>query len=102
MQFNFDPVILNTLFSVLVLVVADVLLGVIGAASKGEFDVRKLPQFLQTGVLQFVGSLVVLALLAPVSPVLKGLFVASAAAVDAKFVANIKDKLVALVGYKPE
>lgn len=57
-----DPKVLTTLGTALGLVLLDLLLGIILSIKQGNFDVRKLPQFLTSGVLPYVGSLMMLAL----------------------------------------
>jgi hypothetical protein len=82
-------------------IVIDALLGVIKAAKDDcdSFDFRKLPKFLANGVLPYVGGLGILALAAEfVGDVFIGLFYPAAAAVTAKYVAEIKDKLIAIFG----
>ena len=87
-----------TLGTVLVLILVDVALGILAAVVTATFDVRKLPSFLRQNVLPYLGALTLLALVAA-QPELKILFFASAAAVVAKFLADIKDKVTKLVGY---
>jgi len=87
------PKVLAALGGALALILADFVLGVFLSAKQGKFDVRKLPQFLSTSVLPYVGSLVLLALFVGVSPVLETVFFAVTAAVAVKYLADIKDKL---------
>lgn len=90
-----------TFLIVVVAIVIDVLLGAIKAAKADydSFDFRKLPKFLATGVLPYVGGLGILALAAEfVGDVFVGLFYPAAAAVTIKYVAEIKDKLIAIFG----
>jgi len=93
--------VLYSLIVVVVAIVIDTLLGAIKAAKDDydSFDFRKLPKFLATGILPYVGGLSILALAAEfVGDVFIGLFYPAAAAVTAKYVAEIKDKLVGIFG----
>jgi hypothetical protein len=86
---------------VVVAIILDVILGAIKAA-KDDFDafnLRTLPKFLASGILPYVGGLGILALAAQfVGDPFTALFYASAAAVTAKYVAEIKDKLEWIFG----
>jgi hypothetical protein len=64
---------------------------------QGNFDVRKLPQFLTCGVLPYVGSLMMLALFVGNIPVIATIFYTSAATVVAKFMVEVKDKISELI-----
>lgn len=96
----FIPEVWYTLGTVLVLILVDVALGLLAAFVTGTFDVRKLPSFLRQSVLPYLGSLLLLAL-ASAQPEMKILFFAAAAAVVAKFVSDIKDKLAKMLGFDP-
>ena len=88
---------------IVVAIVVDTVLGAVRAAKMDDdyFDIRVLPQFLMSGVLPYVGGLGILALAAQyVGEPFAALFYASAAAVTAKYVAEIKDKITALFGVK--
>lgn len=90
-----------TFLVVVVAIVIDTILGAVKAATADcdSFNFRKLPKFLATGILPYVGGLGVLALAAKfVGDVFIGLFYPAAAAVTAKYVAEIKDKLVEIFG----
>ncbi|KUO71301.1 MAG: hypothetical protein APF81_01705 [Desulfosporosinus sp. BRH_c37] len=91
-----DAKVLTTLGSTLGLVLLDLLLGIILSIKQGNFDVRKLPQFLTSGVLPYVGSLLVFVLFAGSLPAITAIFYTSAATVVAKFLVDIKDKLIGL------
>ena len=95
--FGYD--LLNVVTAVLVLIIIDVLLGIIQSVKEHTFDVRKLPQFLETMVLPYGGSLIVLLLGASFSDGVKGMLVAAAGAVTAKVLTEIKDKLVTVFGF---
>jgi len=90
------PKVLAALGGALALILADFVLGVLIAMKRGELDARKLPQFLQTSVLPYMGSLVLLALFVGVSPVLETIFFTVTAAVGLKYLADIKDKLAGI------
>ncbi|MDP3487303.1 MAG: hypothetical protein Q8S19_05135 [Bacillota bacterium] len=98
MLFVFDMTIVWTLLTVLALIVLDTLLGVTIAFSKGTFDPRQLPAFLKNNLLPYVGALSLLAIGAMSLDVIKALFFASAAAAIAKFLADVKDKLMSIFG----
>ncbi len=98
----FDPVILKTLGTVLILVALNVLLGIVLSFKAGNFDVRQLPRFLQTDILPILAPLVLLAAAISVYPDLKAVFAASAAFVIAKYLAEVKDKVTQLLGVKFE
>ena len=88
---------------VVVLIVIDVFLGVFKALKTDHnFDIRKLPQFLASGVLPYIGGLGVLALAAQfVGEPFGGIFYPATAAVAVKYVAEIKDKVALLYGVDP-
>ena len=98
MVFDIDMIVVWTLLTILAVIVIDTILGIIIAFSKGEFDPRKLPNFLKTNLFPFVGALALLAIGAMSLDVIKALFFASAAAALAKFLAEIKDKLESIFG----
>ena len=82
-------------------IVIDTMLGVIKAAVSDYdgFDIRELPRFLVTGILPYVGSLVILAMATElIGEPFAALFYPAAAATLAKFVVEIRDKLIDLLG----
>jgi hypothetical protein len=82
-------------------IVIDTVLGAIKAAMAefDSFNFRQLPKYLGTGILPYVGGLGILALAAEFAgEPFTALFYASTAAVLAKYVAEIKDKLIAIFG----
>ena len=93
-------------WSFLVAVVAialDTVMGILVSLYKKEFDPRLLPQFLITGVLPFIGGLLVLAILAYYIEVpFVGMFYASAAAIAGKYSIDVWDKLKLLFGITPK
>lgn len=78
-----------------VAIMGDTLLGWVFAFIKGEFDIREAPRFLQTAVLPYIGSLLIVAGLAYLDPVYKPVFVMITGIITAKFgVEAIKDKII--------
>jgi len=90
------PKVLAALAGVLALILLDFVLGVLIAMKEGTFDVRKLPQFLESSFIPYAGGLLILALFSNVDPTLSVLFLTIAAAVYVKFLADIKDKVAQL------
>ena len=80
------------------LIVLDFLLGALRAYTQGTFDIRVLPEFLRTNVLPFVGGLVLLAGFSMVLPAVKVVYIAAVVATDAKFLAEIRDKVQDIFG----
>jgi hypothetical protein len=95
----FDKATFITLGTVLGIIMLDTLLGIITSISNKQFDIRKLPQFLQTSILPYVGGLTILALFSYDSTI-KPLFYAAATATTAKYIAEIKDKISNIFGTK--
>lgn len=94
--------VVYTLLVVMGLIIVDTLLGVVKAIAEGTFDVRLLADYLKTGILPYIGALVILAIGALyVQPEFFGaVFAASAAAVIAKFGTDVIDKSKSLTGAK--
>ena len=92
------PKVITALGGVLALILVNLVLGVLLSIKTNTFDVRKLPQFLETNFLPYIGGLLILALFSNMDPTLSILFFTISAAVYAKFLANIKDQLVQLFG----
>ena len=79
----------------LIAILGDTLLGWLFAFIKGEFDIREAPRFLQTAVLPYVGSLLIVAVLAYLDPVYMPVFVVITGIITAKFgMEAIKDKII--------
>lgn len=79
----------------LIAIVADTLLGWLFAFIKGEFDIRQAPRFLQTAVLPYIGSLLIVAGLAYLEPSYMPIFAIVTGIITAKFgVEAIKDKII--------
>jgi len=97
------------LCAVILIIMLDTLLGIIRAVTQGEFDPRKLPQFLRTNILPFVGALLLMGLFSMVKldpqydpqgllVFIEVLYFACVAATAWKFGADIKTKLVEVFG----
>jgi hypothetical protein len=79
----------------LIAIIADTLLGWLFAFIRGEFDIRQAPRFLQTAVLPYVGSLLIVAVLAYLDSVYMPVFVVITGIITAKFgMEAIKDKII--------
>jgi hypothetical protein len=79
----------------LIAIIGDTLLGWLFAVIKGEFDIREAPRFLQTAILPYVGSLLIVAVLAYLDSVYMPVFVVITGIITAKFgVEAIKDKII--------
>jgi len=76
-------------------ILADTLLGWVFAFTRGEFDIREAPRFLQTAVLPYMGSLLIVAGLAYLDPQYMPVFIIVTGIITAKFgVEAIKDKIL--------
>lgn len=93
--------VLAGLGTALGLILVDVVLGILVSITQKTFDPRKLPSFLQSSILPYVGSLMILALASWI-PAMQALFFAATAAVSVKFLADIKDKIVQMTGAKTD
>ena len=100
---EFDIIALPVLQAVLVVAAAialNAILGMILAAKEGEFDIRRMPEFLATHVLPYLGGLLLVGWVAHLLPEpYSAVFYPVAAAALAKYLADIKDKLAGLFGY---
>lgn len=107
-SFVLTPAMVDAMLGVLLLMVADILLGIIGALAKGEFDFAKLPSYLRQTVLPYVGGLLILGVVATanglrvgdtdVSGALVALYFASCAFVAAKLLRDVGAKVARLIG----
>lgn len=84
------------LCTVLGLVLADFILGVLGSFRNGNFSFSKLPQFMETSLVPYMGGLFVLALFSSANTELAVLFYSISATVTAKFLADITAKVTQL------
>lgn len=90
----FDPAILLGLKLAILAILSDALIGWILALTKGEFDIRLIPRFLQTSIFPYIGVLLVLAMVTVIDPNYKPVFYFICTIVTAKFgVEAMKDKL---------
>lgn len=92
------PKVMSTLLGVLALILVDTFMGILLSLRQAQFNFRKLPQFLKTNVLPYVGGLFVLGVAAAGSAELGTIFYAAAATTGAKYLMEIKDKVVILFG----
>ena len=91
----FDPGVILGLKLALIAIACDTFIGWILAIVKGEFDIRKVPQFLKTNILPYFGALVILAFATIYVPDYVPVFYFIATIVTAKFgVEALKDKLI--------
>ncbi len=87
----------SIIIAILVLILADVLMGICKSAKEDKFDVRELPKFLETKVFPYVGGLGVLFVAAPYNTELKIAFITAAGTLSIKLLAEIKDKIKSLL-----
>ena len=79
----------------LIAIIGDTLLGWIFAFIKGEFDIRESPRFLQTAILPYVGSLLIVAALAWLDELYMPVFIFIVGIITAKYgVEAIKDQII--------
>lgn len=83
----------TALIAVLCLVLADFLFGVFTSLRAGTFVFSKLPQFMETSLVPYIGGLLVLAFFSSINTELSVLFFGIAATVTAKFIADITVKV---------
>lgn len=86
------------LLTVLAIIALDTVLGILASLKQGEFNFRELPRFLQTSILPYIGGLLILGLVSMLSLEIAAIFYAAVAATSAKFLAEVKDKVVVLFG----
>ncbi len=91
--------ILNATLIVVAAIVLDAVLGVIKSFKPDTepFEFKKLPQFIASGILPYVGGLIVLAVVAQfIGEPYTAIYYPLAAAVLAKYLVEIKDKFACL------
>ena len=88
--------VLITLETVLGLILADFIFGVLVSLRNGNFSFSKLPRFVETSLVPYIGGLLVLALFSNVNAELGALFFTIAATITAKFLADIAAKATQL------
>ena len=84
--------VLITLETVLGLILADFIFGVLLSMRNKNFSFSKLPEFVETSLVPYIGGLLVLALFSNVNTELGALFFTIAATITAKFLADIVTK----------
>ena len=89
-----------SLLIVTAIIAADTVFGILLGVKNKEFDVRLLPQFLITGVLPFLGSLLILAFLAYFINPFEGMFYTAAVFIVAKYLGDLLEKFKLLFGPK--
>lgn len=101
--FSVTPQEVQFLVIATALIFADALLGAFLAMKQRQFRLRYFSNFAYTGIVPYVGSLLVILLLSGVAPpeyktVFYGLFLTVAAVVYSKYLTEIKDKLLGIFG----
>lgn len=90
----FDPAVLLALKLAALAILGDAAITWILAMTKGQFDIRQVPKFLQSNASPYLGSLLVLAFMTVAAPDYKPVFYFVCSLVTAKFgVEALKDKL---------
>jgi hypothetical protein len=90
----FDPLVLTALKLAFFTIVGDAAIMWVLAVTKGEFDIRLVPQFLISNILPYIGVLFITALLTLADDGFKPVFYLMTVIVSAKFgVEALKDKL---------
>lgn len=87
------PNVLVTLETVLGLILADFIFGVLVSLRNGNFSTSKLPQFVQTSLIPYIGGLLVLALFSNANAEFGALFFTITATITVKFLADIVAKV---------
>lgn len=99
--FELPDSIVMALLIVVVAIVLDTLLGLIKGIKGDNFDFKLLPKFLASGILPYVGALVLLAMAAQyIGAPYRELFYLAAAAVLAKYLIEIKEKILIIFEIK--
>ncbi|TGE33307.1 hypothetical protein [Desulfosporosinus sp. Sb-LF] len=91
-----SPMAFTTLLAVLSLILADSVFGVLVSLRNGDFNLSKLPRFVETSLLPYIGGLLVLALFSYSNTALGALFFTTTTTVTAKFLADIVTKATQL------
>lgn len=85
--------VLVSLEAVLGLILADFIFGVLVSIRNGNFSLNKLPQFVETSLLPYIGGLLVLALFSNANAELGALYFTITATITVKFLADITTKV---------
>lgn len=91
-----DPKVPATLETVLGLILADFVFGVLVSLRNGNFQASKLPRFVETSLIPYIGGLLALALFSNANAELGALFFTIAATITVKFLADITAKVTQL------
>lgn len=91
---NIDNSIILGIKICLIAILGDAMIGWLIAYLKGEFDIRKVPQFLKTNILPYIGSLFILGLLATLDSIYLPVFAGVVIFITGKFsIEALKDKV---------
>lgn len=90
--------VVSTLLGAIGIIFADSFMGIWVSLKNNTFNIREVPKFLVNNVFPYIGGLIILALVSTLSEELAALFYAADAAVMAKFMVEIKDKIAVLFG----
>ena len=99
MNFINDLTVWRALIIVVTIIAVDTIFGILVAITQKQFrvEVKKLPQFLVTGVLPYLGALTLLAALNEYVPewtvIFTGVFYSSAVFVLTKYITTIGEKI---------
>lgn len=88
--------VVATLGTVLSLVLVDFVFGVLASLRNGNFSLSKLPQFVETSLIPYIGGLLALALFSNTNAELGALFFTIAATITVKFLVDITTKATQL------
>lgn len=94
-MYTFPHKLVPVILGALGLIFADTALGIALSIKQKTFDVRKLPQFLETAVAPYAIGLGGLFISAPLNAGIEAAFATATAAVGAKTIADITDKVTA-------
>jgi hypothetical protein len=101
-EFSIDSAVVQAVLFAVSAIVIDAVLGWIWAYAQGEFDLRKMPQFLRTNIFPYIGALLVLWAFSTYMEQIKVLLLAAAGFILMKFLAEIRDKLVGMGMFDPD
>lgn len=90
--------VLSVLLIIVALIVCDVLMGIVLGIKEGTFSFQKLPSFLKQNIFPYLGGLLVLGVFSVTNPEIRLIYFASVAATTIKFLADLKDKAIAIFG----
>jgi len=91
---NIDSSIILGIKICLIAIMGDAMVGWLIAYLKGEFDIRKVPQFLKTNILPYIGSLFIFGFLATLDSAYLPVFTGVVIFITGKFsIEALKDKV---------